>query len=597
MLAPCILPLLPVIIGGSLTGDAKGVHMRKVLTIVVSLGISIIAFTLLLKVSTLFIEIPESTWKWISGGIIVILGLIVLFPKLWEGQLVAKISAKSNILLGKGSQKKSFWGDVIIGAALGPVFSTCSPTYFIVLATVLPAQPIVGVGYLLAYVVGLGLSLFIIALVGQKIMSKLNIAADSNGWVKRSLGALFILVGLAIITGYDKKLETAVIDAGFFDVTRVEQRLLELSEPEEPAVTNSILDVVKKSNTPEVMSENEGSAMIAGDGDVMIVRDDEESSAEPVVTVPSKSDLYKLAPEISSPDGFVNTDGQPITLEELRGKVVILEIWTYTCINCQRTIPYLNDWYSKYKDQGLEIVGLHTPEFAFEKLQRNVADAVERFDIEYPVVLDNDYSTWNDYGNRYWPRKYLIDIDGYIVYDHIGEGGYEETERAIQAALTERNERMGMDDVVTDTLINPEDDLTVKAGIKKSPEIYFGSKRNAFLANGKAKVAGEQTLTAPAEPGLNKLYLDGTWNMKAEYAENKTAGEIVFKYNAKRVYFVGGSRYGVDVEIYQDETLLKTIHVEAEQLYELVNDESYGEHVLRMKVLSPGLQAFTFTFG
>lgn len=230
VLAPCILPLLPVIIGGSLTGDAKGVHVRKVLTIVVSLGLSIIAFTLLLKVSTLFIEIPDSTWRWLSGGIIIVLGVITLFPKLWEGQLIARVSAKSNILLGKGSQKKNFWGDVIIGVALGPVFSTCSPTYFVVLATVLPAQPIVGIGYLLAYVVGLGLSLFIIALVGQKIMSSLNIAADSGGWVKRVLGMLFIVVGFAIVAGYDKAVETAIIDAGFFDVTRVEQKLLDLSE-------------------------------------------------------------------------------------------------------------------------------------------------------------------------------------------------------------------------------------------------------------------------------------------------------------------------------------------------------------------------------
>lgn len=231
VLAPCILPLLPVIVGGSLTGDGKDAQKKKVLTIVISLGLSVIAFTLLLKASTLFIAVPEYVWKWISGGIIIGLGFITVFPTLWEGKWLAKISAKSNILLGKGAQKKSFWGDVIMGAALGPVFSTCSPTYFIVLATVLPVQPVVGIVYLLAYAIGLCLSLFVIAFVGQRIMTKLNIAADPKGWVKRSLGILFLIVGIAIIFGLDKKLETIIVNANIFDVTKIEQKLLEFTEP------------------------------------------------------------------------------------------------------------------------------------------------------------------------------------------------------------------------------------------------------------------------------------------------------------------------------------------------------------------------------
>src|SRR3989344_509188 len=137
-----------------------------------------------------------------------------------------------------------------------------------------------------------------------------------------------------------------------------------------------------------------------------------------------KSNKYELAKEITTPDGFINTDGKPITISELIGKrVILLDIWTYSCINCQRTTPYLNAWYEKYKDKGLVIVGLHTPEFEFEKIYQNVLDATNRLGIKYPVVLDNDYSTWNAYQNRFWPRKYLINIDGYVIYDHIGEGG------------------------------------------------------------------------------------------------------------------------------------------------------------------------------
>ena len=148
----------------------------------------------------------------------------------------------------------------------------------------------------------------------------------------------------------------------------------------------------------------------------------------------NKEARYDKAKEISSPDGFINT--APITISELIGeKVILIDFWTYSCINCQRTLPYLNAWYEKYKDSGLAIVGIHTPEFGFEKEYDNVLAAAKKFGVTYPVVLDNDYATWRAYSNRYWPRKYLIDIDGYIVYDHSGEGAYDQTERKIQELL------------------------------------------------------------------------------------------------------------------------------------------------------------------
>ncbi len=411
VLAPCILPLLPIIIGGSLSSqNGGGFNKKKAFTIIVSLGVSVIAFTLLLKASTFFVDIPEYVWKWISGGIIIFFGLITLFPSLWESQLIARMSAQSNILLGKGNQKKSFWGDVIVGAALGPVFSTCSPTYFIVLATVLPVSFALGVTYLLAYTFGLCLALLIVSIVSQKIIDRLGLVADPKGWFKRTLGILFLVVGVAIIGGLDKKMQTFLLDAGFFDVTTIEQKLLEKNITQDKTIEIE----------NEYVPENTSSYLTKGE----------------------KSLVYKKVPELSSIDGYINTEGRPITFASLRGKVALLDIWTYSCINCQRTIPYVNQWYEKYKGEGFEVVGLHTPEFAFERVQANVEEAVRRFGITYPVVLDNDYSTWKELGNQYWPRKYLIDIDGYIIYDHIGEGAYEETEKAIQNALSEREIRM-----------------------------------------------------------------------------------------------------------------------------------------------------------
>ncbi len=157
-----------------------------------------------------------------------------------------------------------------------------------------------------------------------------------------------------------------------------------------------------------------------------------------------KTTTYKLAHEFVSPDGYLNTDGKAITLAQYRGhNVVVLEFWTYSCINCERTLPYVTSWYAKYKDQGLVVIGVHTPEFSYEHVTANVADALKKYGIEYPVVQDNEYQTWNAYANQFWPHTYVINIDGYITHDQIGEGGYAETEKAIEDALQERAQRMG----------------------------------------------------------------------------------------------------------------------------------------------------------
>src|SRR3989339_1284760 len=233
--------------------------------------------------------------------------------------------------------------------------------------------------------------------------------------------------------------------------------------------------------------------------------------------------------EIADPAGFVNTDG--VTIGELVGKKVILvEFLTYSCINCQRTFPHVVSWYSKYKDEGPEIIGIHTPEFAFEKDINNVRAAMKKFGIEYPIVLDNNYATWNAYGNKYWPRKYLIDINGNIVYDHIGEGAYEETEVKIRELLTKRAAFLG-EGVGSDVRGAVEVVKEVK-NAAQSPETYFGSLRNTLLGNGKAGLEGTHSFTVPALHTPNTLYLGGTWNVTPEYAESVANSRIVYQYHA-----------------------------------------------------------------
>lgn len=550
VLAPCILPLLPVVVGASASARSRATPY----IVVGSLALSIIVFTYLLKASTALVMIPQEVWSYLSGGILTLFGLSLVFPQLWESiPGLSRLSSGSNQLLGAGYQKKSVWGDVIVGAALGPVFSTCSPTYFVILASVLPVSFAKGTLYLLAYVIGLSLVLLLVALLGERFVGRLSALSDPRGIAKRLIGVLFVVIGLAIITGYEKKLETAILTGGYFDVTKVEQVLL---------------------------SNNQ--------------------SQSGVPSTPLGS--YH---EIVNPSGFIHTD--PFMLKDLVGsKVILLDFMTYSCINCQRTFPYLNTWYDKYKDDGLVIIGIHTPEFAFEHDIGNVRTAMERFGITFPIVLDNDYATWRAYGNRFWPHKYLIDIQGNIIYDHVGEGGYDDTEMKIREALMDRAVRLG-------TQVSFGTDLSSRAvvartGIAKSPETYFGARRNEYLGNGDTHQEGKQQYILPADTQSNTLYLGGMWEVNPEYAEGGVGSEVRYRYEARDVYLVARGSPEAVVAVFIDGMPIDTmrgadvndqgeIMIEASRLYTLVHQDTVGTHTLELRVMSGVVQLFTFTFG
>jgi hypothetical protein len=212
-------------------------------------------------------------------------------------------------------------------------------------------------------------------------------------------------------------------------------------------------------------------------------------------------------------------------------------------------------------------------------------------------VLDNNYLTWNALGNQYWPRKYLIDTDGYIIYDHIGEGGYTETEKAIQEALKERAYKIGTGAKIATNTDVPKNVITVDSSQVGSPEVYFGSARNRYFGNGISGHSGTQNLTLPNTINPNQFYLAGTWDFTSEYAESATTSEIAFAYQAKNVYMVASSNVGTEIEIYKDDMLVKKLTIRDEQLYNLISDSSYGQHILRIKIPKGALKAFTFTFG
>ncbi len=350
--------------------------------------------------------------------------------------------------------------------------------------------------------------------------------------------------------------------------------------------------------TPAAPAKNATSSPITASEDRSAILKEKKAAHEP-------------AKELSGIQGYINTDS--FTLADLVGKkVMLVDFWTYSCINCQRTTPYLNMWYEKYNDKGLVIVGVHTPEFEFEKNYDNVAKAVKQADIMYPVVLDNNYGTWNAYHNLYWPHKYLIDIDGYIVYDHIGEGRYTETEKKIQELLEERKAVLGVNKEISREISAPAEIIEIDPAMSRSPEIYFGASRNVRLGNGEANRTGVQHLPEPNNIKPHTLYLVGDWDIQNEFAENKSKNaKIIFRYQGKNVYMVAAQtpdslplkviRDGKPLDIMADGKDAKAdfLYISPEErLYHVIDDRAgWGEHTLEIIIENPGLRIFTFTFG
>ncbi|MGI0036136.1 MAG: thioredoxin family protein [Nitrososphaera sp.] len=319
---------------------------------------------------------------------------------------------------------------------------------------------------------------------------------------------------------------------------------------------------------------------------------------------------FKLAPELAGISGYINTDY--VSLANLKGKVVLVDFWTYSCINCIRTIPYLNAWHEKYVDQGLVIVGVHTPEFEFEKNYDNVKAAVEKFGIKYPVAQDNDKVTWKAYENRYWPRKYLVDGEGYIRYDHIGEGAYAETEKVIQTLLAERAAAAGKTVSIDGSISSPDSAQSVDFGKIRTPELYFGYDfARAQLGNPEGFRPGQVvTYSIPENTAIkpNIIYLSGDWKNNPDSMELQSdVGKVVLTYTAKAVNIVAGDRG--ELQISEDSSQLTggdrgsdvsengQVSVDGQRLYNLAMHDSYGTHQIEITVTGKGFDIYTFTFG
>lgn len=554
VLAPCVLPLLPVIIGGSISGDKA--QRSRPYVIALSLAVSLVVFTLLLKASTVLINVSPEVWTYISGGLVFVLGLVSFFPVLWERFAAKlKLQSTSDKLLSKGFKNKGrFIGPVVIGAALGPVFSSCSPTYAYILATVLPRSQLEGVVHLVAYSLGLVLILLLIAIFGRKIIGRFQWAANPHGWFRRAVGIVFMIIGLLIITGYEKKLETWLVQNEYLGSTLLEQKFFN--------------DTIEQEGFVE--SEN---------------ADGTAASGKEVLNVSPTP-----APELRGIASWIN--GEPTSLQELRGSVVLIDFWTYSCINCIRTLPYVETWYKTYGAKGFVVLGVHAPEFSFEQKVENVENAVAKYGLTYPVALDNDFATWRAYGNRYWPAHYLIDKEGNIRYKHFGEGEYETTERAIQSLLNESGQ------LTTGAVQSSSSDA-------QTPETYLGVARAKNFVVSENYTEGEHDFVRAEDLDVNSWTLSGKWHIDGEKITSQAAdAKINFRVRAKDVYIVASSDSekalkvsiatkekweGPDVQ--NGEAIIKS-----DELYHLVSFDTLRESLIEF-VVPAGVSLYTFTFG
>ncbi|MGH9996848.1 MAG: thioredoxin family protein [Nitrososphaeraceae archaeon] len=359
-------------------------------------------------------------------------------------------------------------------------------------------------------------------------------------------------------------------------------------------------------NNPEINKSS------LGNSDQSITSDPNSNNGISSVGLSIDKSQFKKAPEFTGITSYINT--KATELSDLKGKVVLVDFWTYSCINCIRTLPYLVDWNHKYSDKGLVIVGVHSPEFEFEKNIDNVKQAVTRFGIKYPVLLDNDHGTWNAFQNSYWPRKYLVDSDGYIRYDHIGEGGYVETENAIKNLLSERSNQQGIEiSNINQTKLTVPGAQSVDFNQIKTPELYFGYQyARAQLGN----IEGfnpDRTVnyTIPTSNlKSNVIYLQGLWKNNPDSMELVGPdGKIILSYSSKSVNIVAGGKGEITVKEDGKNTQTNNpfkgndldtegkLNIDGQRLYNIADHGDYGNHHIEIKAKGSGFKLYTFTFG
>jgi cytochrome c biogenesis protein CcdA/thiol-disulfide isomerase/thioredoxin len=534
---PCILPVLPIVLAGGGTGTK-----RRPYAIAAGLITTFTAFLL------------AGAWLWgllgisakhqirIGAALLLVLAVILIIPK--AGEL-----AERPFRFLTRRRAGDLGGGFLLGASLGLVFVPCGGPVLAALTANVATSRVGGwiVVIAIAYAVGAALPMLAIARGSHGLAARFRRRAQT---VRVAGGVLIAASALVIYEGWAENLQTSV-----------------------PAYASWIQDRIEGSSTAQARLERLS-------GNRRSVFGHTTRLASRLDKVPLKD--YGAAPDVHNISAWINS--RPLSLRSLRGKVVLVDFWTYSCINCLRTLPYLTSWDARYRSKGLVILGVHTPEFAFEHDLGNVRGAVKRLGVRYPVALDNDFGTWNAYGNQYWPADYLVDQAGHVRDVHFGEGDYAQTDHDIRLLLAAGTKRLPKD--------LPEPDRTPTE--LRTPETYLGYSRIGNYAGSPLRTDREATYAFPRALDQDAFAYAGSWRVEGERIVAGPDARLRLRYLARSVHLVLGGHGTVAVEV--DGRHTGEVKVDADRLYTLASSKRTRQGSLELR-FTPGLSAYAFTFG
>jgi cytochrome c biogenesis protein CcdA/thiol-disulfide isomerase/thioredoxin len=562
-LSPCVLPVLPIALSAGATGGK-----RRPLGIVTGLALSFTFVTVAFVYVIHWLGLPDDLLRNIAIAGLIGFGIALAVPPIgdrleaWLSRIVPSGAARRG---GEG-----FGSGLLVGFGLGAVYTPCAGPILAGVITLSASQSFTAgrLATALAYGVGSAVALYFLMLGGRRLTRRLS---KRSGRFQQGLGAVMVMVAVLMALNLDVRFQNAIAsDLPSF-------------------LVNPTGGLEKSGSVKKQLADVRGG----------------EPGAKETPRTANTSSLPKLgaAPEIQGTQQWFNTPGnRPLSLASLRrqNRVVLVDFWTYTCINCIRTLPQLKAWDAKYRGAGLTIVGVHTPEFPFEKDAGNVRAAIAQNAIRYAVAQDNNYATWNAYSNQYWPAHYLIDANGQVRYVHFGEGDYAKTERAIRALLAEAGEGGALGGTSHASVQQPTNLAT--------PETYLGSQRAERFENGPIRDGVHDYGKSNASPGPDHLAYRGTWTITPDGAEAGPGARLYLSFRARDVYLVLGSPDRTrTMEVLLDGRPIKAgdagpdvragvVRVGAQRLYRLVSLPSSGDHRLELRPAT-GTRGYAFTFG
>lgn len=577
IVSPCILPVLPFVFAR--TGQP---FWRSGAPLLAGMALTFALVATLAAVGGWVVQLNQYG-RWLALLLMALFGLALLLPALAERLAHPLVRAGNRLSQAAGADPRPRLGSsVLIGVATGLLWAPCAGPILGLLLTGAALQGAsIGTSLLLlTYAAGAATSLALALMLGGKVFTAMKRSLGAGEWMRRGLGTAMLAGVAAIALGLDTGILARVSTAS---TGGLEQALVGHFAAKAPAGSGAMMA---------------GPAMMASSAAMKI--------GPSATALPIEGNLPSL-------DGAVQwLNSPPLTVQALRGKVVLVDFWTYSCINCLRSLPYVKAWAEKYRDQGLVVIGVHAPEFAFEKDLGNVTRAMRDLGIDYPVAVDNDYRIWRAFGNQYWPAHYFADARGRIRYHHFGEGNYAESERVIQQLLREAGAGQ-----VAGGLIDADGQgvqLAPDMAAVRSPETYLGYQRAEHFvpATGLApdRIA---SYSVPQQLALNDWGLQGTWQVGAEQARLVAAtGRIVYRFHARDLHLVlgpGADGKPVRFKVTLDGQAPGDAHgtdvapdgsgsVTEQRLYQLVRQPgAVKERTFSIEFLDPGVSAYAFTFG